>query len=177
MVNIVDDIATIAGDPDLGPRRKAHSYSKAPDLRGKTHEEAVEAMKAWFFDNFEDPAENKPWDDGEYVFIWGGPCYAEKELGEAFDGIASGEDIAAAVVEIENEGCEWVPIRDQVDEEEMPDEVVDAKRGEFDTLRARNDVQLANSLDHKRVEDSAKVEVLVSDLIILLRELRRLAAS
>ena len=42
-----------------------------PDLRGMKHTAAVEAMVEWFLINFEYPAERTPWDEGEYVFIWG----------------------------------------------------------------------------------------------------------
>ena len=50
---------------DMGPP------SPCPDIRGMKHTAAVEAMVAWFLANFEDPAERTPWDEGEYVFIWG----------------------------------------------------------------------------------------------------------
>ena len=73
------------------------------------HAAAVEAMVEWFFTNFEDPAERTPWDEGEYVFIWGGPYYARDELEDAFGGVATERAIAAAVDRIEEEGDLWVP--------------------------------------------------------------------
>ena len=43
------------------------------------HTAAVKAMVEWFFSNFEDPATGRL-GRREYVFIWGGPCYARDEL-------------------------------------------------------------------------------------------------
>ena len=80
-----------------------------PDIRGMKHTAAVEAMVAWFLANFEDPAERTPWDEGEYVFIWGGPCCARDELEHTFGGVATDRAIAAAVTRIEEDGMMWVP--------------------------------------------------------------------
>ena len=88
---------------DMGPP------SPRPDLRGMKHTAAVKAMVEWFLINFEDPAERTPWDEGEYVFIWGGPCYARDELENAFGGVATERAIVAAVDRIEKEGDLWVP--------------------------------------------------------------------
>jgi hypothetical protein len=49
-----------------------------------TPPDIVELMVLWFFQNFEDPAHNTPWDEGECVFIWGGPFDARAELEDAF---------------------------------------------------------------------------------------------
>jgi hypothetical protein len=83
--------------------------SPCPDIRGMKHTAAVEAMVAWFLANFEDPAERTPWNEGEYVFIWGGPCCARDELEHTFGGVATDRAIAAAVIRIEEDGIMWVP--------------------------------------------------------------------
>ena len=83
--------------------------SPRPDLRGMKHNAAVKAMVEWFLINFEDPAERTPWDEGEYVFIWGGPCYARDELENNFGGVATERAIVAAVTRIEEDGIMWVP--------------------------------------------------------------------
>lgn len=44
---------------ELGP------LTAPPDLGGLDQEERVAAMRDWFFDNFEDPAEHTPHDSGE----------------------------------------------------------------------------------------------------------------
>ena len=83
--------------------------SPCPDIREMNHDDVVEAMVRWFFANFEDPVENTPWNDGEYVFICGGPYDARDELEDAFGQVASDRAIAAAIDRIEEEGDMWVP--------------------------------------------------------------------
>ena len=83
--------------------------SPCPDIREMNHDDVVEAMVERFFANFEDPAESTPWNDGEYVFICGGPYEARDELEDAFGQVASDRAIAAAIDRIEEEGDTWVP--------------------------------------------------------------------
>ena len=56
--------------PDLGP-----------DLSDEN--EAVLDMVEWFLARYEDPAENCPRDDGEFVFIYGGPFLAAERIRDA----------------------------------------------------------------------------------------------
>jgi hypothetical protein len=58
--------------------------SPPPDITGLNHDAIVDAMVQWLFNNFEDPVERTPRDDGEWLFIWGGPYEAEDELRTAF---------------------------------------------------------------------------------------------
>jgi hypothetical protein len=81
---------------DMGPP------SNPPDI--------VELMVQWFFRNFEDPAQNTPWDEGEYVFIWGGPFYARDELEYAFGTTVTPQAFEEAAAKIEEEGGpQWAP--------------------------------------------------------------------
>ena len=83
---------------DMGPP------SAPPDI--------VDLMVQWFFRNFEDPVENTPWEEGEYVFIfiWGGPFYAQEELEDAFGAVATPQAIKQAVDKIEEDGGpQWAP--------------------------------------------------------------------
>jgi hypothetical protein len=80
-----------------------------PDISGMDQAAVVEAMTMWFFENFEDPVESLPWDEGAYVWIWGGPYYAQEELEHAFGGVATEAAIAAAVARVEADGCMWTP--------------------------------------------------------------------
>jgi hypothetical protein len=85
----------------------------APDLTGCSNEEKVERMVAWFFQNFEDPAERTPYEsaEGGYIFIWG-EADAREELDNKFYQVAGAtpEVIDAAVNEIEKDGDVWVPV-------------------------------------------------------------------
>jgi hypothetical protein len=97
------------------------SPSRCPDIRRMDHDAAVEAMVDWFLSNFEEPAERTSWDEGEYVFIWGGPCHARDELENAFGGVATERAIAAAVDRIEKEGDVWVPSGSRMQPEPVED--------------------------------------------------------
>jgi hypothetical protein len=83
--------------------------SAPPDIRGKDHSAAVDLMVHWFFQNFEDPVLTTPWDEGEYVFIWGGPYYARDEIEYAFGNVASEQLIEEVTNKIEEDGFEWAP--------------------------------------------------------------------
>jgi hypothetical protein len=82
----------------------------APDIRGKDHWTAVRLMINWFFANFGDPAESTPWDEGTYIFIWGGPYCAHEEPEDALGATATERALTAAIDQIEQEGGpQWAP--------------------------------------------------------------------
>jgi len=85
--------------------------------------QAVQDMVAWFLTEHEDPAENCPWQEGEYKYIWGGPVFAEEAIPAKYEGTVSPVDLARAI-EILGEGCEWskVPPEDQDEEPDEDDE-------------------------------------------------------
>jgi hypothetical protein len=84
-----------------------------PDLAGCTREEKIERMVAWFFENFEDPAERTPYEsaEGGYIYIWG-VTDAREELSDAFykNLHVSEGMINMAVDKIEEDGADWVPV-------------------------------------------------------------------
>ena len=98
-------------DPGLKPP------SPLPDIRGLGHDAQVDAIVGWFFDNFEDPVEQMPWDEGEFVFIWGGPYDADEEVSEAFADVADRTAIAAAVARIADDGWQWAPNSSRIKDE------------------------------------------------------------
>ena len=70
----------------------------------------VDLMEQWFLRNFEDPVENTPWDEGEYVIIWGDPFYAREELEDVFGVVVTPQALEQAVEKIEEGGGpEWAP--------------------------------------------------------------------
>ena len=102
----------VAPQPDLsrtaGPG--LDQVSPIPDLAGLNHEEAVEVIKEWFLSNFDDPAQSTPRNDGEFLFIAGGPYDACEEISDAFSGNVPEEIIEAAIRAVEDEGIdEWAP--------------------------------------------------------------------
>jgi hypothetical protein len=88
--------------------------STPPDIRGKDHNAAIDLMVRWFFANFEDPAESTPRDDGDWVWIWGGPYYARDEIEYAFGDVASEQLIDEATTKIEADGFECAPNADRI---------------------------------------------------------------
>ena len=76
-------------------------YSPYPEELNPT------SMAEWFLENYKDPANGVPVDEGEYVYVYGGPYDALEELLEHFPDVDE-EIINAAVDKIENDGFEWV---------------------------------------------------------------------
>lgn len=84
--------------------------SDTPYVKRRSRAYAVEAIKRWFFHNFEDPVHETPWDEGEYVYIWGGPYNARDVIEEYFDGEVSDATMQLAIAAIEEEGIlYWAP--------------------------------------------------------------------
>ena len=96
------------------------------EFEGMSIDDAVELIKEWFFENFEDPAQHTPYEsaEGGYQYIWGGPYDARDIIENVFADTASSELIEAAIQEIQSEGLEWVPHsrRLQAPDEEEPRE-------------------------------------------------------
>ena len=78
-------------------------------LRKANRNYQLEVMRDWFNMNFENPAENTPYEssEGGYIYIWGGPYNAREELENEFGGIVSQKAIDSLVDELESECYEW----------------------------------------------------------------------
>ncbi|TWC20675.1 MULTISPECIES: PIN domain-containing protein [unclassified Pseudomonas] len=74
-----------------------------------TREEQLSEVRAWFYSNYEDPAESCPYEsrEGGYQFIWGGPYDAREEIDREFSDIASQSIIDEVVSELEGQCFEW----------------------------------------------------------------------
>lgn len=82
-------------------------------LASAPRDQQIAAMRRWFLDRFEDPANETPWDGEEkaYVFVWGGPYDPNDEIQRRFDGIVEYETMAELIDELWSEvGDEWAPI-------------------------------------------------------------------
>jgi len=87
-----------------------------------TKERAVEHMVDWFLTNYEHPAESTPHDEGDYVYIWGGPVDEDEEVLSQFDGVFAPALIEAAVKKLrdEHDVYEWVPVPSREEDDEPP---------------------------------------------------------
>ena len=103
--------------------------SDVPDLSDMTNEEMIEAMVEWFHQNFEDPAQETPYEsaEGGYQYIWGGPYEASDELFDAFGGVYDDEVITEAASRIESESgtYDWAPSGNRIRQELATDEDVE----------------------------------------------------
>jgi hypothetical protein len=95
-------------EPKMYPLRDGASI-KASDLPHAERDTQVEAMREWFLQNFEDPAENTPYDSGEggYQFIWGGPYDAQEQLSEEFGGVVPDDVIEELADKLSDISTEW----------------------------------------------------------------------
>lgn len=97
-------------------------------------EEIVEAIKDWFSENFEDPAQSTPYDGGEggYQWVWGGPFSAREEIEDAFFTLDQ-EILDEAISAIEEDGDEWAPSQDRITEDYDPQ---DERVAPYDRLQS-----------------------------------------
>lgn len=81
------------------------------ELRNADPEFQIDVMKTWFFENYEDPAERTPYESGEggYIWIWGGPYYAQDVLESAFNEVVSDDLIEKLADDLSGDCPEWAP--------------------------------------------------------------------
>ena len=124
-------------EPQLAP------LTAAPSLEGVDSEDRVDAMIAWFFENFENPAEETPYDgrEGGYQYIWGGPHEASDYIYDHFPE-ATEEEHTEAINQIDADGPHWAPAGQRIlppDDAEGPpvpplDERLEQLSAQLDTL-------------------------------------------
>lgn len=107
--------------------------SQLYELKGRA---LVEGIKEWFYENFEDPVHNTPYEsrEGGYQYIWGGPYETRDILGDYF------EDLPAAILEevvreLEDSTSEWTVSENRVYDEDPPEPTpYDAIQSSLDSL-------------------------------------------
>jgi len=69
-------------------------------------------VRNWFLSNFEDPAENTPYDssEGGYMYLWGGPYDAAEEIYDKFSGDVEESILNAVIESLEGLGTEWAKV-------------------------------------------------------------------
>jgi hypothetical protein len=111
-------------DHSAGDDAGLDPFSQPPDdFEGLSIDDAVELIREWFFDNFEDPVHSTSYNsrEGGYLYVWG-PYDTRDVVENVFADTASDELIDAAIKSIEADGHEWVPssgrIRPDLDDDE-----------------------------------------------------------
>jgi len=79
----------------------------ADELSTLDKEDQIEVMKEWFFERYDDPVNRCPYDEGEYVYIFGGPYDAGEELENEFAAVCSDEALDELIEELRNKCWEW----------------------------------------------------------------------
>jgi hypothetical protein len=75
-------------------------------------DEQHEFMRQWFYQNFEDPQNQTPYDSEtkEYMYLWGGPYDAQEQLWEKFGDIVPEELIDDVAKQVGRDGThDWAP--------------------------------------------------------------------
>lgn len=89
-------------DPEVGVTRS--QFRKLGRARQLAY------MQHWFETYYEDPTNETPRDDGEFLYIWGGPYDAHDVLGDEFGDLVSDERMQEAVDLVERDGIvDWAP--------------------------------------------------------------------
>jgi len=102
------DLPPEAGDLDSRPFQPDDDW-----LAAASKELQIAAMRRWFLDRYEDPANETPWDgeDKQYVYVWGGPYDPNEEIQDRFGGVVEYDTMSELIEELWREvGDEWAPI-------------------------------------------------------------------
>lgn len=103
-------------------------------LKRASRARQIEYMEHWFRYYFEDPGHETPRDEGDFVYIWGGPYDAREQLYEEFGDLVSDERIDEVTEELERSGTlHWAPTYnhpDQLDGRDRDDDPDDYVPGD-----------------------------------------------
>ena len=90
----------------------------------------LKLMEAWFRERYEDPNNETPRVDGEYIYPWGGPFDAFDELGDAFRDLVDDPLIELLANHLQLECIEWAPTGNYQDGPEQDED--DASRSDYE---------------------------------------------
>lgn len=81
----------------------------AAELRRSDRETKMGVMRTWFYENYENPADNTQYEsaEGGYIYIWGGPYDPEWELEAEFSSLVAGKLIKELAAELRDISLEW----------------------------------------------------------------------
>ena len=111
-------------------------------------------MVQWFYEHFDHPDNvGTPWDEGEYLWIWGGPYDAAEQLGAKFGDVASEKLIEEVVKEVESEGTtDWGRRHTPEDREDQEDEGAASELTSLDTFSDEPSSDYGTSIEYEARE-------------------------
>jgi hypothetical protein len=121
------------------------------DFEGLDVDDAAELIVEWFHRNFERPEESTSRDEGDWVYIWGGPYEHRDIIGDLLSDVAFEPVIEAAIKLLDLEETEWVPNASRIQYPE--DDFVVDKGG--DSAEAAHVEMLRRIADLERALDQA----------------------
>ena len=134
---------------DLNEQEDPPEFPTDNSLAGESSEEQVRALCEWFHWNFEDPANETPYEssEGGYIYIWGGPYDALEQLSHRFEGVVGLGVVEAAVQQVESGGYFfWAPAgRTIMNPDEFDDVEIEIKENRLTEKirKALDDVEAA----------------------------------
>src|SRR5882762_845899 len=111
-----DDQPPLFESPEGEPKPKISWYTlrddrhiSSRDLPKAKRDVQLDAMRTWFYQNYEDPNDSCPYDsaEGGYQYIYGGPYDAREQLDAEFDGVIDDDVIEELEDELDDISSEW----------------------------------------------------------------------
>jgi hypothetical protein len=95
--------------PEAALENLRYNYAEdVEDRRLQYIDDIAECVASWFLTNYEDPVHSTPWDEGAYVYIWGGPLDTREIVEDALLRVVPDEEreefIEATLQKIEELG-------------------------------------------------------------------------
>lgn len=120
-------------------------------LSSAPRELQITAMRRWFLDRFEDPANETPWDgeEKEYLFVWGGPFDPDEEIQGRFGDIVDYDVMEELITDLCTEvGDKWAPARPEIENyDDFLIQLIVKKRGDPKNFLVQRLDQLEEMLD------------------------------
>jgi len=81
-------------------------------LKRMGRKKQVAYMTSWFRHHYEDPSNETPRDEGEFIYVWGGPYDASDVIQGEFGQLLPFERMEEAIREVQSDGTlDWAPSR------------------------------------------------------------------
>jgi hypothetical protein len=120
--------------PDLERKQPPDTWAH---LRSMERDDQIAAMRQWFRDNYEDPANQTPYEsaEGGYIWVYGGPYDAQEELSSEFGDDVPEDVIEELAQELSDIMPDWARIADYDDYDDDLWDTISANRDAFATFR------------------------------------------